>query len=167
MWNNFLFTYLTYSLKMVTLEQPKHVAAIYICYSKVLHLRVTFFCYLFPLHLLIRSVTLFSASKKTHRNFLSNLIVILIRIQEAPGSMLCLRDHLYWASRLTVTNNQKLQDATFHMGEFKHKYRARCILFKGLKLQTWRHCVSVRLHMTKLNLVKRETFWWKLCQQTA
>jgi len=32
------------------------------------------------------------------------------------------------------------------MGEDKHKYPARCTLFTGLKLQTWRYCVVVRLH---------------------
>jgi len=76
--------------------------------------------------------------------------------------MLCLRNHLKLASRPTVISNQNLQDTTFHMGEDKLKYRARCTLFTGLKLQTWRYCLSVRLHMTNLNLFKPENFWWKL-----
>jgi hypothetical protein len=116
-----------------------------------------FFCYVFSLHLMIRSVTLFTTLQQTYRNFLPILIVIFVRIQEAPGSMLCPTDHLYLASGLTVINNEKLQDTTFHMGVDKHKYRVRCTLFTGIKLQTWRRCVSVRLHMTKLNLFKPET----------
>jgi len=32
--NNFLFMLLVYSLKIVTLEQQKHVTAVYLCYIK-------------------------------------------------------------------------------------------------------------------------------------
>jgi len=33
--NNFLFTLLVYGLMTVTLQQPKHVAAVYYCYTEV------------------------------------------------------------------------------------------------------------------------------------